>query len=247
MTERHDYDEKFFIIQEAISNGKSREEIARELGYKTWKSLDIYMRRKGMKWDPKRSIYYDPLEDMANTLGDIANIPHKISLVISLFSKENPDPLEIAKRAGFKDHHEMGAYMAARGYTWSYEQNNYVKSDKTTKPYTEGKNISDSIEDNADISQSSLSKYIPILETLLENKDKLYQLIQPSLNSIPRYVVPGINRTKSFYMSDRLSNLVSEFSRKYNISQKEIIEAALIEFLKKYSFKNEVEELLNIG
>lgn len=47
---------------------------------------------------------------------------------------------------------------------------------------------------------------------------------------IPRYAVPGIVRTKAIYMSDMIAKLTGEFSEEKNVTQREIMKAALIEY-----------------
>ena len=59
-----------------------------------------------------------------------------------------------------------------------------------------------------------------------------------------RYAVPGLVRTKAIYMSDMIARLTAEFSKEKNVTQREIVEAALVEYLQKYGFKNEIETLL---
>lgn len=45
-------------------------------------------------------------------------------------------------------------------------------------------------------------------------------------------------------MSDTIAKLAGEFSKEKNITQREFMEAALVEHLMKYGFKREVEALL---
>lgn len=45
-------------------------------------------------------------------------------------------------------------------------------------------------------------------------------------------------------MSDMVAKLTGEFSKEKNISQREVVEGALIEYLQKYGFKREIETLL---
>ena len=45
-------------------------------------------------------------------------------------------------------------------------------------------------------------------------------------------------------MSDMTARLAAEFSKEKNVTQREIMEAALIEFLQKYGFKREINSLL---
>ena len=54
-------------------------------------------------------------------------------------------------------------------------------------------------------------------------------------------ILVPIRRAKA---SDMVANLTAEFSHEKNIIQREIVEAALIEFLQKYGYKQEVEALL---
>ncbi len=61
---------------------------------------------------------------------------------------------------------------------------------------------------------------------------------------VPKYAVPGESTTKSIYMAKRLSHLVENFSNRKNMSQREIVEAALIEYLMRYVYSVEVKVLL---
>jgi hypothetical protein len=256
---KNQQDKRLIEIQSAIASGETREDVAKRLGYKTWKGLDIYMRRKGMMWNSRQKVYYNPSDYDFGSLKTSrvpGEQPPKIAAIISMFGESGADPMQIALRNGFKDHREMASYMSARGYTWSFDENNYVKTYKNSNGKQDNKDSAKSESymtggesdksDSANAAGSNgLSRYAPLLELILKNKDKFYEFLQSSSETIPRYVVPGISRTKSFYMSDKLSSLVAEFSTKFNISQKEIIETALIEFLKKYSFEEEVEHMLH--
>lgn len=57
----------------------------------------------------------------------------------------------------------------------------------------------------------------------------------------------GLVRTKTIYMSDMISKLIGEFSKEKSISQRDIVEGALIEYLQKYGFKREIETLLKMS
>ena len=87
---------------------------------------------------------------------------------------------------------------------------------------------------------------IPVLELLYDNKDKLSELLlEKNVSIIPSYAVPGTAKNKSIYMSDLLGRLLEDFSGTKNLRQKEIVETALIEYFKKYGYKEEVKLLLN--
>jgi hypothetical protein len=237
---RHD---KVELIQNALMKGKNREEAAKEFGYKSWKSLDIYMRRQGLKWDARSNTYYNPAESLSPAAPVSTGLTAK---VISLFDKGECDPIQAAKAAGFKSHHDMASYMAARGYIWSYEENNYIKSEKKENIISRKTGL-ENPDDTSTLNETTLSKYIPLLEALLKNEEKLYKFLgtDSSFGTITRYVIPGINKTKSFYMSHELSLLLIEFCQRFNLNQKEVLETALIEFFKTHSFEDEVKELLS--
>ncbi len=64
--------------------------------------------------------------------------------------------------------------------------------------------------------------------------------------NIPRYILTGVNIIKSIDIPNPLDRLVKEYSKDNNVSQKEVIQVALVEFLKKYGYADEVKAVLHI-
>lgn len=244
--------DKVFYIQNQLNNGEARDNIAQKLGYSNWRSLDMYMRRKGMKWDSRERNYY--------SIGDGDYAPRngysKISEIITMFAGKDADPKRIALQTGFSGHLEMAAYMKSNGYLWSQDINNYEKKfpdgstadrealDSPNMPPSPNLQLSDAGLPNNGEAGGDLSRYAHLLELLLKNEDKLETLFSEVAPAIPRYTIPGAVRTKSFYMSDRVAKLIGDFCRDRNISQKEAVEAAIIEFMCKYSYKDEASKIL---
>lgn len=246
--------ERVVQILEMLEAGKPRDEIADQFGYSTWKSLDIYMRRHGFSWDGQRHIYKKTLsEDFSekevnasfkthNTLADVS--PDDI---IRLFNTGILDARDIAKRTGFPGHKEMAAYMRHKGYIWSSDTMNYINSNPST-------NTEDTLPEQKQIHiDHSLSelrindKYLPLLEFLWESRDKLIKVIEAEKNDkgkIKIYNIPGQAKTKSIFLSDRLSDLMIALCEKHNISQRQGYEAALVEYLASKGFQDKVEQLL---
>lgn len=226
---------------------KTRDEVAEEFNYKTYKSLDIYMRRKNFRYDSKEGQYY-PMESRIEKPDPKTYAPTKVASIIAAFEEDGMDPKVIAKQEGFKDHREMAEYMKIKGYEWNVYKNNYVKivgrideeTDddppliETTNKTKTGGNV------------EGIEEYIPFIRFLYEKRDDIYQLISGTREDgqIPRYAIPGLVRTKAIYMSDTIAKLAGEFSKEKNITQREVMEAALVEYLMKYGFKREVEALL---
>ena len=220
---------------------KTRDEVSEELGYKTYKSLDMYMRRKNFTFDTKANQYV-PQQNKTNKLerDPKSYAPTKVVSIITAFEEANPDPRVISKQEGFRDHQEMAEYMKTKGYEWNAYKSNYIK--------TVGKieEVAPAPEPEFKSPPTDIDEYIPFLRFLYEKRDDIYELISGTKEdgTIPRYVVPGMVKTKAIYMSDMVSKLAGEFSKEKNITQREVVEAALIEFLQKYGFKREIETLL---
>ncbi|WP_411681870.1 hypothetical protein [Clostridium thailandense] len=268
-TEKIEYDDKYIL--KGLMEGKTREDIALELNHKNYRTLDMYMRRRGYVWDSVRQTYiYKMTDHFPDSISN--STTGKVQKIIGLFNM-GLEPMEIAKKVGMKDHRTMAGYMKSKGYIWSTEKQNYIflkgefyDDDPMPISHFEFNNSPNNYEDtinsidNKDIAQQSnsdlsytsipqlerLENLIPMLEMISRNKDKLTELL--SINSsatIPRYVIGGITITKSLCMSHPLAELIKEFSKEKNISQREIFEVAIIEFFKKYGYENEIKALFS--
>lgn len=256
-----EYDEKYIL--KALFMGKTREELAKEFNHKSYRTLDMYMRRRGYVWDSTKQNYIEkPIESPNIEEGFIAS---KVDKIISLF-ESGMDPRDIAKKVGMKDHRTMAAYMKDNGYVWSSQEQNYVllrgeieEDDFSNESLQEDVEMSENLvpeetssfklpENTLPYSDGSrmkkLETLLPMLEMLDRHKDKLAELLSINEGStIPRYVVGGISITKSLCMSYPLAELIKDFSKEKNISQREIFEVSIIEFLRKYGYENEVKAL----
>lgn len=258
------YDERVNATLKGLLEGKSRDDLSEEFGLSSWKSLDIYMRRKGFAWDSERQTYIPATSKVDKILEEVASgVPVKAQQIIRKFEQygKDADPKSIAKEMGFANHREMAEYMESKGLAWDSDKGNYVEFFK--QPVSPGTGHGDSdgsasrkvlqmplskpmpVQGELDGELEKLLSFLPMLQLLAENKDRLLDLLMPSSEGhIPKYAIPGVPKTKSIYMSDLLARLVAEFSDTKNLSQREIVEAALVEYLKRYGFQYEVEKLL---
>lgn len=90
-----------------------------------------------------------------------------------------------------------------------------------------------------------LERYGTILKLLDDNKSKLIELLngQPKQGEISRYIIQGDVKTKSIKIVSTLERLMYDFCEVANLTQKEMLEVAIIEFLKKYGYKEELKPL----
>ncbi|MGB4018845.1 MAG: hypothetical protein WBK78_05030 [Syntrophomonadaceae bacterium] len=223
---------------------KSREEVAKEFDYKNWKSLDTYMRRKNFVYDSRQGQYI-PAENRFNRDKQAFRnaAPNKVLKIIKAFDVENPDPKDIAEREGFADHREMAEFMKAKGYEWNVYKNNYVK---ITGFVEEPEPLETVNRGEGERGAEAIGEFMPFIRFLYDRREKVYQLLDGVREDgkIPRYAIPGLAKTKAIYMSDKVADVMGEFSREKNVTQREIVETALVEYLQKYGFKQEIEALL---
>ena len=266
------YDDRVNATLDGLSKGKSLEELSQEFGLSTPKSLAAYLRRRGFYYDKEEKTYIPKTEKQKRekkvTEKLDFDVPTKAKKVIDRLDRGD-DPREVAGDLGFSDHRDLAEYMKEMGLSWDSDRQSYVKdcevaaskeeviptdnvvemSTKTSASSTEASTGSEGGSSNlanVDGFDRDLSRYLPLLELLEHHKEELLALLSPaSSGNIPRYPVPGEPKTKSIYMSDLLAGLISEFSEEKNLSQRVIVEGALIEYLKKYGYADEVERLLN--
>ena len=123
---------------------------------------------------------------------------------------------------------------------------NSLDEDRINTDDTYNKKIDRNRKTNSNTRVEVDSKYIDILELLYEKEDKLRGILESNkaVEEIPKYSVSGTSKIKSIYINNLLSRLVMEFSETMNISPKEIVESAVIEYLMNYGYREEVELLL---
>lgn len=264
---QHVKHERVRQILELLQAGQARDKIADQFGYSTWKSLDIYMRRHGFSWNSQRHIYTNaeseaPLQEESSVSSADNNFrvnPADINPeeVVRLFGMGILDARDIAKRIGFSGHKEMANYMLRCGYVWSSASQNYINSNPPSPQtdLTSDATTLNSLHSGDELHKShtatgniNIDKYEPLLEFLWQSRDKLINFIE-SLNDgnkIPIYHIPGQAKTKSIFLSDRLSDLMIALCEKHSMSQKQGYEAALVEYLSNNGFRDRVEQLLDV-
>ncbi|MED5053033.1 hypothetical protein P9850_14620 [Anoxybacillus rupiensis] len=251
------YDERAKEILQGLAEGLTRDELAEMFGHANYKALDIYMRRRNFTWDSTKQTYVPKLSTVKNQHQKVLPTT-KAGIVIEMLKQKDFDIDEVCKKAGFKDHRELAEYMSAKGYVWSPNEGNYVKKTgkiETTKPESHSINIVLEEKDERKDTKgqpidnellSKLQHYLPLLEMLDKNKEKLLELMVPTgpSDTIPRYIIPGRTSGKTIQMSDCLQDLAVEFCNQRNIKQRELFEVALIEFFKRHGYEYEIESLL---
>lgn len=243
-------DERVQEILQGLTQGKTREELAEEFGHKNYKTLNMYMRRRNFEWDSDKGIYKLVMEKPQPAVIHTSKA-HRIIQLIE--QQEEPDLRHIAILMGFDSYKELAAYMGAKHYTWSSEQNNYVKQAVVEEPSPQ---LAPKISSELTVSTTpilptntedeNLSEYLSLLKMLKKNELRLMSILQPYGvgGQIPRYTIPGVAKTKTVQMIHSLDQMVTDFAKEKNMTQRDVFEVALIDFFNRYGYERQVEVLL---
>ncbi|SIT09286.1 hypothetical protein [Alicyclobacillus vulcanalis] len=228
-----------------LAEGKTRDEIAQMVGYKARRYLDQFMMRRGYRWSDEKATYVQRVEPKKKRRGQ------KVARVIEAFQVEPyGDPKRIAEALGFASAFEMAQYMQAHGYLWSNTARNYVTQDRTQgeePPSAEPDNARQAASNEGESVSLPLGDALELLGMLVKHRMKLERLLlhtEQGATDVPRYTIPGFSVVKSLHLSVELDRLLRTASQAWRMSQREILEAAVIEFLRKHGYDNVIQGLL---
>jgi len=253
------YDDRVNFVMKEIENGKSREQIVEMLGLANWKSIDMHMRRRNFVYDKTAEKYIPKV--VPKEVNPIISVPTKITRILSRFEQfgKEVNPQVVANENGFSNVKEMAKYLADSGYYWSSEKFNYISAELPNPNSNEKSTQGDSIRrlpDSENLARGETfspslgesigtEKFLPMLEFLYQNLSTFQSMLfQSTEGFITKYAVPGDAITKSFYMSDVLALLINEFCKDKNLKQRDVAEAAFIEYMRKNGYEREVDLLL---
>lgn len=246
-------------ILELFAAGNNKHETAKILGYKDYKGLQAYMQRHQYIWDDSIQNYQMLIEYKKQVKTQRVLMEHedgansKPARIIAMLSKKL-EARDIAKKLGFEDHKSMATYMKSRGYVWNMEKVNYDRDMKiiVDEDASESHQNTSLPSNNSRMigkQQVANGEHQGILQLLESKKEKLLELLgsyDDDEKAIPRFVIGGLSVTKSVHMVTGLDLLIREYSTEKNLSQKDMFQIAMIEFLKKYGYKREVEALIGL-
>ncbi|RIJ69378.1 hypothetical protein [Rummeliibacillus sp. POC4] len=244
-------DKRVQEILQGLTKGETRDDLAEQFGHANYKTLDIYMRRKGFEWDSEHQNYRFATTPKKTALVPTANVEvatvdtSKAYRIVQLIEQQEDLDLEkIAQLMKFDDYKQLAAYMKNHNFVWSQEVGNYVKDAKIEKK-VDSEELS-VLSTQTGESFEGFAQYEPLLKMLKKNEFKLLELLQPyNVNGqIPRYTIKGgVAKTKTVQMVHSLDQMVVEFATEHNMTQRDLFEVALIDFFKKYGYEKQVEKL----
>ena len=216
-------------INKQLLLGKSREQLAKLFGHKSYKSLDMYMRRKNYAWNGKKQVYeIKAKRPRKENVNDDQAGSKRVRQILKAF-KEGKDAKRIAKEFGFKNHLVLAEYMKDKGYLWDHQESCYKFKGSGINEQEAGSVYSNNV--GLELEERS-QQFLDEREHLGGNKN------------LPRYSLAGLRVAKTIQFSNNLNQLLLNFTADKNINQREFFEIAAIEMMKKYGYEAEIKGLL---
>lgn len=229
-------DSKIKTTLDMLAEGKTKEEIFTHFGNKNWSTIDMYFRRRGFRWN---GITFEPVtEAPTSAVEDAQFIQTKAAQIVRQLTVKHVDIRQVAMKNGFPNVDELGEYMKAQGYVWSHTESNYMYDEKLVQKAASPSPVSFSGVDEWE-------GYQHLLDYLLSKKDRLLELLEREHNgTLPRYKFKGAKANKTLGLPTSLQSLLNDFSKEFNVTQRDIIEISLAEFFKKYGYEEQLNQVL---
>ncbi|MFD0050310.1 hypothetical protein ACFVHQ_13420 [Actinomycetes bacterium NPDC127524] len=231
-------DYKIKATFEMLKQGKTKEEIADHFGNNSWSSVAQYFRRKGYRWNGATFV---PNEGENISAYDEARfVNSKAGQIVRQLSQKSTNIRQVGLKNGFSTVEAMGDYMKGQGYVWNNEIENYDYDESLSTKLRNEQSATTPAP-----SSEGIEGYQQLLSYLLLKQEKLFALLEiESAGTLPRYKFRGgkVNKTLGFPAS--VVTLLNDFSKEYNVTQRDILEVALAEFFSKYGYKEQLNSVL---
>mgnify|MGYP002514809158 CR=1 FL=1 len=241
-------------IVSRLNNGEDKEVIAQEYGFKSSRSMDSRLRRNGYHC-PNGFYEKIPTEPIENFNCASAKA-EKIAMSLNEYVDAGISiPVDFHKKYGFASKQEMQKYLKENGAIYNPNTKKYepdkdadakwvAKQELIQKEQAALRQQMECHPENG--TEDSFDAYMPFIQLLYQNREVLITLLTVDVPSEtpPRINVGGEKITKSIYIAKSISRLIDDFHYKTGLSIREIIEVAIVEYLKKYGYEKEIKKLL---
>lgn len=221
-----------------LAQGKNKEDIVIHFGNKNWSSVDMYFRRRGFRWN---GTTFEVVPEVSPSAADEAKfIQTKAAQVVRQLTVKHADIRQIANKNGFPNVEELGEYMKSQGYVWDNNTTNYMYDETVVQKATSS--LVSTLSENK---VEGLEGYQNLLDYLLKKQERLFVLLETeNTGTLPRYKFKGAKANKTLGLPTSLQILLNDFSKEFNVTQRDIIEIALAEFFKKYGYEEQLNHVL---
>ncbi|NYF23571.1 hypothetical protein [Sporosarcina sp. JAI121] len=231
-------DRRINEILSMLADGKTKEEIASHYNHKSWKTLDMYFRRRGFKWDGNTYFLPSPVTPTAEE--DSLFTQTKAAQITRQLGQRYANIEEIALKHGFSTIDELGDYMKSHGYMWNTEQNTYTYDERLKKTVS-----TEQSERIAFPIATTDADYGGLLAFLTKHQEKLMQLLETQTDAtLPRYKFKGAKANKTLGLPTSVQVLLNDYSKEFNVTQRDIVEVALADFFRRYGYEEQLNQII---
>jgi len=224
-------DDKVQKVLSLLDEGKTKKEVAEEY-QQGWKAIDMYMRRKGYRWDRDKQTYCPQQEKQ----DDPMTLNTKAAQIVRMLSNPQPNFQQIAIKHGFQTIEDLGVYMKSNGYVWNDEEENYSYDPTILQESV----VSPAEQEVLQVSGVGLSE-MHMLQFLMEHKTQLEQMLTASESSIQTYKFKGNKVGKTLTLASSMAVLLDDYSKEYNMTQRAVVETALAEFMLRHGYHEQLK------
>lgn len=226
------YDEKVEQILALLEEGKTKDEVSQHYEQE-WKTLYIYMNRKGFLWDKGLETFIEKQEQRATTAPSVLTLNTKAAQIVRMLDVKHPNIQQVAAKQGFATIEELGAYMKSQGYCWSDEVQNYEEDLYRQADAAILTSVTNQVDPN-DVNQ--------FLHFLMQHQKELIELLSSEQTTkIPTYKFKGNKVNKTLTLASSAATLLEDYTKQFNITQRMIVEVALAEFFERHGYKNQLQ------
>ncbi|ARD48846.1 hypothetical protein [Sporosarcina sp. P33] len=233
-------DEKVQQVLTMLADGKSREEVGEYYG-QNFSSVDMYMRRRGFRWDKENATFVLKEKESSTSLSQkVKTLNTKAAQIIRMLDVKHPNIRQVASKQGFESVEAMGEYMKSQGYIWDHEIENYCEDPASNKGA--GSSSAALLIPSGSTGPLDESNLLPFL---LAHQERLMDLLQSGHDGkVPTYTFKGTKVQKTLGIASSVDTLMSDYSKEFNITQRAILETALAEFFQKYGYDEQLQQVI---
>lgn len=241
-----EYDRRADEIYSLINNGMSREQVANRFNYDNIRSMDQLMRRRGYRVVNNRYVK----EEKQKVVCKISARTEKIMDALNKAIKNGEEPTDIEiRRWGFEDRQNLNSYLKEEGVNYDPLNKIYYIVSKE-EGNTESLNLQTHVQTSPNLSgvPEKVSDFLPFLRFLYDNKEIFDNMIKDNRELKPHIVnIPGKCIQKTFHINRNLAYLINNFADENSMRYKQVVEAAVVEYLEKYGYFKQIGEIKHRG
>ena len=233
-------------LERDIEKGMTREQVAKKYGYENVRSMDQLMRRRGYKVCDGKYVKEEKKRELCVVSPRSEKLMNALNAITQSGGSINEKQLE---RWGFDTRQQLNDFMKEEGI--KYDPINQLYHIVTKEQEVSKENYQTIQETKIPVLPETPEKvedYLPFLEFLYDNKAIFDDMVKDKAENKPPVLnIPGKCHQKTFHINSNLACLINQFADAHGIKYKNVVEAAVIQYLEKYGYEDKVAQILHRG